>query len=243
MASCAGCGRWGTGLCPTCRRRFQFYTPPADILFGDGNFWTHTHAFYTYNIYARKILSKYKTKGAKIFEKGIKDLIADYVRLDPFDIFTRIRLSIPKSTTVLTYIPPTPRKRFLRLFDHIAPIAKFLAKLLSIRLVETLGMKNKPDSKSLHYLERVSHTKQSLYFYDNPATLGTPSHISHVVVIDDVTTTGSTLYFAEKLLKQNFPDAQIVKLAIFKTPDYAGSARSLTSRGSNLSASPRAPPK
>jgi predicted amidophosphoribosyltransferase len=94
----------------------------------------------------------------------------------------------------ISYIPATAKARRRRGFDHAAEIAGELAALLDVPLTSALGRERARDQRELGRAERFANARGT--FVANGVQLP-----PHVLLVDDVLTTGATLDAAAAALK------------------------------------------
>ncbi|MFT8348622.1 ComF family protein [Clostridium saccharoperbutylacetonicum] len=111
---------------------------------------------------------------------------------------------------ILTYIPLSKKSQRNRGFNQCEYIAKKIAKDLSIEVFGILvKQRETKEQKTLKKDERYENIKDA-FKLKNTATVNNGKFI----VIDDVTTTGATLYEAYKLLKKSkAKDIKLLTLA------------------------------
>jgi competence protein ComFC len=111
---------------------------------------------------------------------------------------------------ILTYIPLSKKSQRNRGFNQCEYIAQKIAKDLSIEVFEILvKQRETKEQKTLKKDERYENIKDA-FKLKNTVTINNGKFI----VIDDVTTTGATLYEAYKLLKKsNAKDIKLLTLA------------------------------
>ena len=97
--------------------------------------------------------------------------------------------------TLLSYIPATNKALQKRGFDHMQLLAQPLARVLGLPLVSLLALKDKRDLRRLSREDRKREMSAVMTI-----TRGVAGQ--HVLLIDDVVTTGATMREAAALLKR-----------------------------------------
>lgn len=131
-----------------------------------------------------KLITTYKDRG----EQQLAPILA--LLMKPL-----INPAWPKDL-ILTTIPARNKALKERGFDHMMCIGKELSALTAIPLVSLLGQKESRDQRKLKAKQRVENKKNTFFVKEERIA---PS----VLLIDDVFTTGSTLYSAATTLKES----------------------------------------
>jgi len=133
---------------------------------------------------------------------------------DLADVLTEVLPVTPKDA-VVTSIPTVPSHIRERGYDHAQLIAKAIAKRRRLPYKALLRRETSTRQRGASRKERFRQAKEA--FTVLPVTIP-----SKIIVIDDVITTGATLHFAAKLLKDAGADT-IFAAAIAKQPlDQSG---------------------
>ncbi len=106
--------------------------------------------------------------------------------------------STPHATPdLLTYIPATPAAIARRGYDHMQLIADSLSSLIGIEAVRTLKTYDRADQRELNKTQRTQNMSEAFELEANHSALKN----KHILLIDDVFTTGATLNCASKILR------------------------------------------
>ena len=97
----------------------------------------------------------------------------------------------------ITYIPARASAYRKRGFDHMALVAHKLSLLFQIPVVQTLFSKEQQDQRALSRKQRQANAQ---YMFEARAD-AEGFYDKHILLIDDVFTTGATLYNAQKCLE------------------------------------------
>lgn len=136
---------------------------------------------------------KYK----KDFSAGdiLSDLLSDY-----------IRDNIEYDNCILSYIPLSKKSKKKRGFNQCEYIAKKVSEKLNIEVIEVLiKYKDTAEQKTLNKHDRDKNVKGAFKIKKGISISG-----CNIILIDDVTTTGSTMKEAYKILQEN--SAKSIKL-------------------------------
>jgi predicted amidophosphoribosyltransferase len=118
-----------------------------------------------------------------------------------------------KKTDLITFTPPDPVRFEQRGYHLPELITKKLAKQNQIQKLNLLYKPfSTPSQTSLNKLERNLSLKDK--FIINPNLNVSLSKYNYLLVLDDVTTTGSTFLECTKIIRQNFPFLRVSSLAI-----------------------------
>lgn len=136
---------------------------------------------------ARKIITTYKDAGERRLASLIANLMLRYIEPQWF-----------KEGCLITHIPPTESAKLKRGFDHMGEIENLIASKTGLRTIDMFESPNSVDQRNLTRKERFTNMQKviklrkgvSADFYARP-----------ILLIDDVCTTGATLYAAAKCLK------------------------------------------
>ncbi len=129
---------------------------------------------------------KYK----KDFSAGdiLSDLLSDY-----------IKDNIEYDNYILSYIPLSKKSRKKRGFNQCEYIAKKVSEKLNIEVIEVLiKYKDTVEQKTLNKHERGTNIKGAFKIKKGISISG-----CNIILIDDITTTGSTMMEAYKILQEN----------------------------------------
>jgi len=115
----------------------------------------------------------------------------------------------PKQTVIIP-MPMSAKRKRQRGFNHVAKICTFLPRELQDRVVTTalIQTKHVPMQKTLTREERFTNVRGIFTFSHKEKIEG-----AHIVVIDDVVTTGATLDEATRTLQQEGFEVTAVALA------------------------------
>jgi len=118
----------------------------------------------------------------------------------------------------LSIVPVPTEKSSIRKkgFDHVGLIAEILKKRYGIRIRRILRKKTRTkEQKGLAFAERMKNLKGSITIDNKTLKLLTYDEKKHIVLLDDIFTTGATAEECSKILKQNgIRDIYIVTIAI-----------------------------
>lgn len=132
----------------------------------------------------RRLVTVYKDQGERRLARDLAFLMARYA--PPRWLAAR---------PVLTYVPATAAACRRRGFDHGALLARELSWELDVELAPLLGQPHHRDQRRLSRQQRFQNASHSM------GTLPGASVPEAVLVIDDVCTTGATLYAAANALR------------------------------------------
>lgn len=112
-------------------------------------------------------------------------------------MYTHIQLP---SADLISAVPPDPAREKKRGFDHTELLAKHLSSLLKVPYLPTLHKLTATQSqaKTTTRQERQTHLKNQFALLPSVTT---QVRKKHILLIDDVCTTGSTLRTCSELLR------------------------------------------
>ncbi len=117
----------------------------------------------------------------------------------------------PKRFDAITYVPRLPRNKRKSGYDHSKWFAKAISEVYGIPLLDTMVRKGGKDQKMLSREERIKNIR-GRYKPKNAPT----EKYNHLLLIDDVQTTGATLEACAKVLREHFAN-RVTKACIAKT--------------------------
>lgn len=185
-AFCLQCGAFGAYWCKKCQQNQKFFTTHISLEIEDP-YIDQIFAACTYSLAAKKLLTSYKYDGAYVLSKTIAAVMIQHIPL-------------PDDIQLLTSIPLHPQKQQQRGFNQAALLSQQLSIWIDIPNIEVL-------QKNLHTLAQAKKNKKermSLCTNTFQKALLTPTVLGKTVaIVDDVSTTGTTLNQAARVLKQN----------------------------------------
>lgn len=171
-------------VCLDCKKWQQMY--PNNVL--------HNHALYHYNLAFHDLMVAYKRRGDYVLREVLQELCYEYLIKTDYDYY------VP--------IPTSPEHQDRRQFDTISAVYGDILPLTPLLKKKTgshaQGEKNKQ--------ERLK-TPQS-FFIDSAVELDESIKTGKILILDDIYTTGRTLYHARDCLQRDFPKAKIESFSI-----------------------------
>lgn len=157
-------------------------------------------AYYSlfYNRFIREVIKDYKYNGKNYLYKALGEIMID--TLNGLDI----------NIDRVSYIPMHKRKEAVRGYNQARLLAKYISSKLQIPLIDDNLIKHKITKEQSHSnkLERSTNLKDSFRIKDSTQIKNT-----HILLIDDIITTGATMEEAGKILKENGAN-KIIGLAL-----------------------------
>ena len=212
--SCIGCGVEGAVLCRECAaEKLPFIK--VDICFLCGKPSPHF-----------KVCAKCATSSTPQhvwvvaeYKELAKELIAafkfEYARIAAVTIARSIDEALPyfAEPPVLVFVPTTPAHISERGFEHAALLAKEVARLRAWHYEPALARLNKGQQHGATRIARVAQIKGAFRVKNDQIIAG-----KHVLLLDDVTTTGATLLECTKMLKKAGA-ARVDAVVFARTPE------------------------
>lgn len=185
---CVGCGRIFTFLCTNCYEDIDFFTLPLSVKL-EPNYLNNLLACANYSSPISNLIKELKYN--KI--KGLSQVCAHIMYYS---------MNIP-GTDFITSVPLHPKRQQERGFNQAQEIAMELSLLLNIPYVETLKRtRHTINQASLHDKEKRLVNLKNIFELNKNVSLQLMKNKS-IIIIDDVTTTGTTLNECAKVLKQS----------------------------------------
>lgn len=203
---CVLCDKPGTVLCAECQRALPFIDsllacPRCGAAFGrvqctECNSTMLAPFGYTRPPYdqaasplilteaVRRIVVTYKDRGGRGLARPMAELMKRYL----FPAWLERR-------PLITFVPATNAARRRRGFDHAELLARELSWMAGTEFSPALAVPNRRDQRELARAGRIGNMRKSLH------TLAGASIAGDVILVDDVCTTGATLFAASEALK------------------------------------------
>ena len=182
LQSCPVCGSpFGKGICTECN---QFILD-----------WKHLSSFPLNGCASttrltpetRRIITCYKDRGEQRLARVIASFMAD---------------SLPyswKEGAILVPIPTRPSAKRERGFDHLEKITACLSEATQLPSSNALSVNTRKDQRLLDGQARLRNMKNS--FSLNQSTVEQLKCAQRIILVDDVMTTGATLFSAAEILR------------------------------------------
>lgn len=182
-ATCPACGRLGASICNSCIKKII-----DDCFVNLANKQPEYHGevlvAFEYNSVIRKIILNFKYRNQRSSLRFIGDVLVQRLRVEQSRTLQRIDL--------VTWAPTTAKRRVERGFDHAELFANYVAKQLSVPCRKVLiRISDRPQTGKSRNARQVG-----------PTFLARKLDTEHVLIIDDVVTTGATLNSASHALYQ-----------------------------------------
>lgn len=209
---CVGCGKIGEYLCPNCKRTLQ---PHMEICPGCHRYSSDYATCvdcksygdfvldwilipFSYSWFLKKIVLKLKY----YHKRDVVDFLIDRVCLAIYANRT-LNSKIEKWNVVVSWIPSHWHRRyFVKWYNQSFLLAKNLAKKLNLQYWEFLKKTKKTKSQaSLDREWRLKNLKNAFDFKNESAL----ENVQTIVLVDDVTTTWSTMNEVAKFIKSKYP--------------------------------------
>ncbi|MGG7059893.1 ComF family protein [Clostridium nigeriense] len=174
--NCIVCESEFVGLCPLCKSKIQKVKEDEEFL-----------SYGYYNGVLKKLILEFKYKQNFVAGKILAELLYDVIKNKKIEI------------DCIVFIPSSKEALKERGFNQCEYLAKEINKSLKLKIYKDLiKAKNIKEQKLLSKEDRFKNIKGAF-------SLKTNKNIKNkrVLIIDDVVTTGATLYECEKLLREN----------------------------------------
>ncbi len=191
---CPGCGGRGAPLCAACARRLR--PPPSAAPPPGVDAWA---AAFAYEGVAREAVARLKYRNARAVVPWLVTAMVDAA------VAAGLATGLDEDT--VTWAPTTASRRRARGFDPAEILARPFARKLGLRAARLLDRRPGPPQTGLAAAER----------HAGPAFSARRRAPRHVVLIDDVATTGATLVAAATALRA-MGATTIVAVTAARTP-------------------------
>lgn len=189
---CFECGKLGKALCDNCK--YNIANEPFLGCIGCGRpsgargvcetckFYDKAWCVGSRQEALRRLIDAYKFERMRIAHQDLAHLLADVLPVLP-------------ENTIIIPIPTVRRHVRQRGYDHTVLVAKQLAKLKNCSYAPILERKTQSVQRGASRSARIRQAKEA-FTVGNTLSPDTP-----YLIIDDVVTTGSTLKYAAKILR------------------------------------------
>ncbi len=189
---CISCNKIGKSLCMECLHKIQRSSENNKSI----------HSLYSYkNIFIKKLLLEFKYKNRRSIVEDLSPIIVDEL----IEILSEKYAFINTENILITGIPMSFKRLKNRSINHSEIIAKEISRESNkrgsfIKYKQILGKKfeTTPQAKIKNKQNRLENIKGSFYYLGNKKNMS-----SIIIVIDDISTTGATLFEAKKCLEKN----------------------------------------
>lgn len=185
--SCLICGREDSNLlCRDCREKIKKIDEPSEISLDKEVFQVYSYAYYGNVLRELMLRLKYKK---------------EYLSAELFSMFLYDKLKETGiSPDVITYIPISEENRKKRGYNQCELIVKGLSKLTGIKSAELLTIdKGAKDQIGLSPMERFKNMEGKFR-----CICSSKYKDKNILLIDDVITTGATVYQGAAALKKYY---------------------------------------
>ena len=181
-ATCPACGRLGTSICNSCFDELVAGAKKQNKK--QIEYHGTVLVAFEYNSAIRKIILNFKYRNQRSSLRFIGDALVKRIRAEQERTL--------KSIDLVTWAPTTTRRIVERGYDHAELIAKYVAKQLSVPCRKVLfRVSNRPQTGKSRDARLIG-----------PTFSARKLDFEHLLLIDDVVTTGATLNSASHALYQ-----------------------------------------
>ena len=211
---CISCSAQGAYLCKTCKKRLNPHPEicPYCHRFSP-NYVTCLDCKTTQKTYLEGIIIpfSYEEEMKRIIlkvkyfhKKDMVNFLAERLTL-AVQINQTIMTHIDKGKTIITYVPSHRYRRiFIKGYNQSELLARALAQQLNIPYAPILYKKKYTRSQAqLNKIQRNKNLENAFQLYTNAEWQET------IIIVDDVTTTGSTLNSMAKVIKSKYPKSKL----------------------------------
>jgi len=219
---CAGCGKIGHILCPSCKNHLIPSVPECYVCRRISNgYVTHkeclsikdpiTRAYigWQYNEIAKILMASYKYKRSFVIGEMLGNLLAErYTQIcNPRQI---------EDIDLVTIVPIDRLRQSQRGFNQCDLIARTFCKQLNLQyspylIGRKISFEHQARKSRFERLHNVNNP-----FFLNTANIQSVSQLKNILIIDDIMTTGATLNSVAKAIKKLSTNCNISTLCLFR---------------------------
>jgi competence protein ComFC len=130
---------------------------------------------------------------------------------DIFNIKVKEHFATTKKIVIIS-VPPDPKRFLENGFTLSTILANNLSKSLNLDFAELLQKKKNTKKQSyLNRNERLVNLSDKITLYEAKINI---SKYDEIWIVDDITTTGATLYECQKVIQKNYPFVEVRLLAL-----------------------------
>lgn len=213
---CVWCGKLWEYICSKCKKGMVIHPEICPICHNESNdykvckkCWSKEIEWiiiwFKYSWFIKKLLINIKF----LHKKDIWEFIAN--RLNLVLISNQIWTSLDKDKTILTYIPTHwIKKFFIKWYNQSEIICKELSNINWIKHVGLLKkIKYTKSQVKLDRKNRLINLNGSFWITDNKINWD-----ETIIIVDDITTTWSTIIQTAKIIKEKYPKVKIRWLVV-----------------------------
>ena len=190
-------------ICPFCHKYSKNYVKCVDCGMDKNNALDGIVVPFSYSGFLKKIILKLKY----YHKRDVVDFLIDRVVLAIYannDLMKKIE----EWSIVISWIPSHWHRRyFVKWYNQSYLLAKDFAKKMSIDYKKFL--KKSKNTKSQASLDRKGRLKNLKNVFDFDWDISFLNKTKTIVLVDDITTTGSTMNEVAKLIKHKFPNISV----------------------------------
>ncbi len=180
-ATCPACGRIATTLCESCRE--SLVSNDAETV-SSIEYHGNVLVAFEYNSTIRKVILAFKYRNQRSSLRFLGDALVRRVHIE--------QSRSPEKIDIVTWVPTTQKRIAERGYDHAELIAKYVAKRLQVPCEKVLvRLSDRPQTGRSREARLVG-----------PLFSARNSDSKHLLLVDDVVTTGATLNSASHALYQ-----------------------------------------
>lgn len=183
-------------VCPRCGRRMaeEGYCYCVD----EHYYYDNVSTVVAYNKFSQKLIYRYKYGQKTYLAQFFAELLEEKIR------------SRGRSYDYLTYVPIHPARIKMRGFHQVKLMAEILGERLYLPVVDMVVRK-----KNTPFLSEKKPFERMLVLEDafEPREIVLKEN-SHILLLDDIITSGATLSLTAKAIKKRIPDATVDVMAV-----------------------------
>ncbi|MFZ2150769.1 MAG: phosphoribosyltransferase family protein [Candidatus Absconditicoccaceae bacterium] len=191
-------------MCPYCHIYHRFYQTCFTCRNKKNNYLSGLIIAFVYDKVLKNLIFKLKY----FHKKDIAEFLAQRLSLViQTNQLLQYHTNVLKEDILISYVPSHRyRKHFVKGYNPSGEIAKLLAQKLRLNLIKIVKKtKNTRQQVNLTKVQREDNLSNSFQLIENSGLKGNET----IILVDDVTTTGSTLNEIAKTIKKTYPKISI----------------------------------
>lgn len=195
-------------ICPVCHNFSQDYRVCKSCSFSSPIQWLII--WFAYQSFLKKLIISLKYK----HQKTVADFLVHRLSLvlQTNSVFNELT----PENTIFTYVPSHwYRRYFIKWYNQSMILSKNLADIIGFPFADILKkIKHTKSQVKLNKTKRAENIRNKFILKENLSWEINLNKIKYIFIVDDITTTGSTIFELANVIKRKYPDMNIRWLVV-----------------------------